>query len=260
MINRRHLVGITSGVIGLMALAGRKSVRAASPPPGQQTYFLLALTNPIAGQEEAYARWFSEPHLRDVGALPGFVAAQRYTDAKVELRGAARKTPQDLILYTIVTDHPDEARDVIARQAATGGAWPGSTLASVQTTTYRAIQPRMDGVGGEPANAQAGEVATYLVIAFLNAVAGQDAAFNTWYDTVHEPELMAYPGVVSGQRAVLSEVQMGPSDIQAQYLMQLTLATSDLPAVFREMLAGGGPPPSMDRARNYGFTYRAVGP
>lgn len=259
MINRRRLVAITTGASGLAAFANRRPARAALPSPGQQTYFLLAFANPIAGQEEAYARWFSEPHVHDMGSLPGVVAAHHYADAGLELRRAPVKTPHDLMLYTIVTDQPDELRDAIARRADAGLAWPGSALASVRTVTYRAVQPKIDGVAGEPADARAGDAASYLVLAFLNAVVGQDEAFNTWYDTVHEPELLSNPGVVSGQRAMLSEVQMGPSDIQSRYLMMVTLVTRDLPAVFREMLAGGPPSPALDRTRGYGYNYRAIG-
>lgn len=130
-------------------------------------------------------------------------------------------------------------------------------LASVETVTYRAVQPLMEGVGGEPADARGGDAASYLVLAFLDAVADQDKAFNTWYDTVHEPELLANPGVVSGRRAVLSEVQMGPSNIQSRYLM-MTLVTRDLPAVFRKILTGGPPSPALDRTCGYSCNYKAV--
>lgn len=260
MITRRRLAAITPGAFGATALASRRPAWAASPPPGQQTYFLLVLSNPLAGQEEAYARWFSEPHVHDMASLPGVVAAQHYADAGLELRRAPVKTPHDLVLYTTVTDQPNELRDAIVRRADAGVAWPGPTLASVRTVTYRAVQPRMDGVGGEPAEARGGDAASYLVLAFLDAVAGQDDAFNTWYDTVHEPELLANPGVGSGQRAVLSEVQMGPSDIQSRYLMMMTLVTRDLSAVFRGMLAGGPPSPALDRTRGFGYNYRVVSP
>ena len=258
MINRRRLVAITPGAFSLATLAGRNPAWAASPSPQQQTYFLFVFSNPVAGQEEAYARWFSEPHVHDMGLIPGVIAAQHCVDAGVELRKGPMKTPHDLALYTVVTDRPGEVRDAIERRAGIGGAWPGPALASVRTVTYRATQPRMDGAGGEPADARDGEAATYLVLAFLDAVAGQDEAFNAWYDTVHEPELLANPGVASGQRAVLSEVQMGPSDIQSRYLMMMTLTTRDLPAVFRKIVAGGPPSPALDRTRGYGFNYRVV--
>lgn len=258
MISRRQLAAIIPGAFGLATLAGRKPAWAAAAAPGAQTYFFLVFTNPVAGQEADYASWFAGPHLRDMGNLPGIVTAQHYTDAGLELRRAPVKTPHDLMLYTITTAQPDEMRAAISHLADAGGAWPGPALASVRTATYRTTQPQMEGVGGEPADARGGDAATYLVLAFLDAVAGQEEAFDTWYDTVHEPELLANPGVVSGRRATLSAVQMGPSDVQSRYLMTLTLVTRDLPAVFHEMLAGGPPPPALDRTRGYGFNYKAV--
>lgn len=258
MINRRRVFAVTAGAFGLMAFPSCKPAWAVSPPSGQQTYFLLALASPLTGQEEAYSRWFSEPHVHDMTSLPGVVTAQHYTDAGVEMRRARMKTPHDLILYTIVADRPNELRDAIGHRMEAGGAWPGPALASVQTVTYRATQPRMDGVGGEPADAKDGDAATYLILAFLDAVAGQDQAFNAWYDSIHEPELLAYPGVIGGQRATLSEIQLGPLDIQSRYLMMVAVVTRDLPAVFHGMLAGGPPSPALDRTRGYGFTYKAV--
>ena len=259
MINRRRLVAITPGILGLLTVGSFRAVCAASPAPGRQTYFFLVFTDPVAGQEEAYARWFNEPHLHEMSQLPSVVAAQRYTDSGVELRRAPTKTPRDLVLYTIETDSPDDLKGIIAHRTDAGKTWPGPAIASLKTATYRAIQRQLTGVGGEPANAVSGDPATFLVLAFLDAVPGQDDAFTTWYDTIHEPELLANRGVASGQRAVLSEVQMGPADIQSRYLMQLTLVTRDLPAVFRGMLASGGPPsPALDRTRGFGYTYRAI--
>lgn len=191
--------------------------------------------------------------------LPGVVAAQHYVDAGLELRRTSVKTPHDLVVYTIMTDQLGDLRDAIARQADRGGAWPGPTLASVRTVTYQATQPQMTGAGGEPADARDGDAETYLVLAFLDAVAGQDEAFDTWYETVHEPELLANPGVVSGRRAMLSDVQIAPSDIHSRYMMMMTLVTRDLPAVFRKVLTGGPPSPALDRTRGYGFNYKSTG-
>ncbi|WP_280314984.1 DUF4286 family protein [Nocardia abscessus] len=38
------------------------------------------------------------------------------------------------------------------------------------------------------------------MLVFSNAVAGQDEEFNEWYDTKHLAEVVAVPGVSSGQR------------------------------------------------------------
>lgn len=38
------------------------------------------------------------------------------------------------------------------------------------------------------------------MLVFSNPVAGQEAEFNEWYDTVHLDEVRAVPGVASGER------------------------------------------------------------
>jgi hypothetical protein len=43
-------------------------------------------------------------------------------------------------------------------------------------------------------------VAESLMLFFNNPVAGQDDAFNEWYDSRHVADLLAVPGIVSGQR------------------------------------------------------------
>lgn len=260
LFDRRRIGAIAVGAVVLAVLAGHRPASAAVPPPGPQTYFLLVLSDPVPGNDKAYSQWFAEPHLRDMASVPGVVTVQHFVDARLELRHAPMKTPHDLVLYTIVTDRLDAVKDAIARRAESGRAWPGPALASVRTYTYRAFRPPMQGAGGEPADTHGDEKKTYLVVAFGDALAGQDDAFNSWYDTVHEPELVSNPGVVSGQRAVLSEVQLGPPGGQSHYLMMQTIVTRDLPAVFHGILQGGPPSPAMDRTRGFGFTYRLLGP
>lgn len=41
-------------------------------------YNLIALTNPLPGQDEAFNDWYTNVHLDDVLKLPGVVAAQRF--------------------------------------------------------------------------------------------------------------------------------------------------------------------------------------
>ena len=41
-------------------------------------YNLIALTNAVPGQDDAFNDWYSNVHLADVLKLPGVVAAQRY--------------------------------------------------------------------------------------------------------------------------------------------------------------------------------------
>jgi hypothetical protein len=39
-----------------------------------------------------------------------------------------------------------------------------------------------------------------LCLVFSNPVEGKEAEFNEWYDTVHMPEVLGIPGVLSAQR------------------------------------------------------------
>ena len=39
-----------------------------------------------------------------------------------------------------------------------------------------------------------------LFLVFSNPVDGKERKFNEWYDTVHTPEVLAIPGIVSAPR------------------------------------------------------------
>lgn len=47
-------------------------------------------------------------------------------------------------------------------------------------------------------------MADRLMLFFSNPVAGQDDAYNEWYDSQHVTDLLAVPGIVSGQRYELA--------------------------------------------------------
>lgn len=46
-------------------------------------HILLVQTNAIAGMEREFNDWYSNTHLRDIIAIPGFVAAQRFERSEV---------------------------------------------------------------------------------------------------------------------------------------------------------------------------------
>ena len=224
-------------------------------------YLFLVFSDPLPGREAAYARWFADRRHEDRAMeASGVMGVQHYVPGP-ELRHAPMNTPHDLVLYTLATAQPQRSADAVARLEEAGDAWPGPEIATVTTATYRALSPPASGVGGETAGAKPGVAARYAVLAFHSVVAGQDQSFNSWYDTVHLPELLANPGVVSGERAVRSPVQFGPaSETSPRYLMLLRIVTSDISAVFKGILKGGPPSPAIDRAHSYGFTYQAANP
>ena len=255
------MAGAVAVLVSLLGLGGAAATLAAEPIAAKQVYLLFVFSDPLPGHEAAYARWFAERrHTNRAAEAPGVIGVQHYVPGP-ELRHAPMNTPHDLVLYTLATTQPQRSADAVARLGDAGDAWPGREIATVTTATYRALSPPASGVGGEPAGAKPGVAARYAVLAFHSVVTGQDDSFNSWYDTIHLPELLANPGVVSGQRGVRSPVQFGPaSGTSPRYLMLLRIVTSDVPAVFKGILKGGPPSPAIDRAHSYGFTYQAVEP
>ena len=42
-------------------------------------YTFVVLTNAVEGKDDAFDEWYTNTHLGDVLAVPGFVSAQRFT-------------------------------------------------------------------------------------------------------------------------------------------------------------------------------------
>ena len=258
-IMRRCLVAAVGGALLLLPLAHAAPTRAAESAAGPQTYLFFVFSDPLPGREAAYERWFADRrHVERMQSVPRVVEAERFVDPRIELHRSPVKTPQNLTLYTIQTDRPQRVAQAVARLGASGDAWPGPAVATVRTATYRVIGAPARGVGGEPQGARPGPSANYVVLAFHRVMAGQDAAFNSWYDTAHMPELMADVGVTGGQRGLEAPVQFGPTETPPPYLALLRISTGDLPAVFAGMMRGGPPSPAIDRPHSYGFSYRKL--
>ncbi len=50
-----------------------------------------------------------------------------------------------------------------------------------------------------------------LILVLSNPAAGKEREFNEWYDAVHLPEVVAMPGIVSGQRYEVHERKPDPA-------------------------------------------------
>ena len=78
-------------------------------------YCFVVISNPVAGQEEEYNRWYTDQHLPDVLAIPGIVGAQRFKLAqpKSDLPGGY------LALYDIETNDPQAVMAELERRSGT---------------------------------------------------------------------------------------------------------------------------------------------
>lgn len=263
--SRRAVHGLWAVVCIALALllgtAAIPSLAAAASAP--QTYFFLVFNSPLPGREDEYNQWYDQQHAPDVVSIPGFVSAQRFVyNSDVQLREVALKKPKYLVMYKIVTSDLPAVIAEVNRRLKSGETRASTSLdpTAGQMYIYRAFRPEVPGAKGQPADAKPGPMQTYYQIVFGDAAAGKDDEFNTWYDNDHAPNMVAAPGFVFAQRAIINEVQMMPIANPSRYLALFEIRTSDLPAVFRYKMRGSEPPPAFDRERTFGYTYKAIGP
>ena len=111
---------------------------------------MLVFSNPTAGMEEEFNRWYSERHLAEVCAVDGVIGAQRYTLAQMELpdqdKGEApvqlpAPAHRYLAVYTLDGRDPTMVmNDFVARVAAGEMDLSESLdLATVSVATWTAM-------------------------------------------------------------------------------------------------------------------------
>jgi hypothetical protein len=79
----------------------------------KQRYKFVVLTNAVEGHEAEFNDWYSNTHLADVVAIPGFVSADRF-----ELAEFQRTLPQ-LAIYEIETDDLKWVTEELGRRSGT---------------------------------------------------------------------------------------------------------------------------------------------
>lgn len=104
-------------------------------------YTYVVLSNPKPGQEETYNQWYTEQHLQDVLAIPGFTAAQRFQVSDDSAAVAHRY----VALYEIESDNIAETMQQLVERAGDGRMVMTDTMDfdDVSATLYRAITPKV---------------------------------------------------------------------------------------------------------------------
>jgi hypothetical protein len=157
---------------------------------GAQHVF-LALTNPAAGREQDFDRWY-ERHVGEVlERYDGFISGRRYRASSFQVGGEALPWSH-LALYEVIADDLDALhasnRAVLEAGALTpdGGAVAPGAAAWLFTALGGDELPPPD---------------RHAYLALTNPVAGREAEFNEWYDTHHLPEIVEHtPGFTAGRR------------------------------------------------------------
>jgi hypothetical protein len=99
-------------------------------------------------------------------------------------------------------------------------------------------------------------------VVFTRPVAGRDAEYNEWYDSVHIPDLERLDGVLGARRFRLADMD-SPQTGHPPYLALYELDVADVsefPQVIRRAIAEGRMPISdaLDQSGNVTAYYKAI--
>ena len=227
-----------------------------------ETYYFFVFSNPVAGHEDEYNKWYNERHAPDVVSIPGFVTAQRFVKTELPLyRMVDLQVPKYLVVYKIVTDKIEAVFDEVTRRLKTGETYMSPAFDSKTSVSYvyKPFRPELKGVGGEPEGAKPGKKETYYQVVFTAMVEGKEDEFNAFYDNHHAPELAALPGFTSAQRMILARPTTA-SIPASKYLALFKVETSDLAAVKQAATKPGTSSPAFDTKATRGYTFRAITP
>ena len=255
----RRRIALVAGV--LLGLMGEASAGTAAP----RTYYFLVFSNPVAGHEDEYNKWYDQQHAADVVSIPGFVNGQRYVKYDLPFfRDPDLKMPKYLIVYKIVSGDVESVFAEVERRLKTGETYlsPAYDRPGSQAYVYQTLGPELKGPGGDAPGAKAGSKNDYLQIVFPAMTAGMEKEFNIFYSQHHAPEVTAIPGFTRGQRGVLARPSV--SSIQPSKYLALYWARTSNPEAIKKAAASAGDrftaSPAFDRAATRGYTYRAIGP
>ncbi|PWR18494.1 DUF4286 family protein [Zavarzinia aquatilis] len=185
----------------------------------------IVLSNPASADRTAeFHDWYETQHIPDLMRLPGFVGAQRFRVA-LPFRGEvpwSHAVVYDLegddlgaLLAELVDAHADG-------RIAVSDALDGATL------TALVFSPQ------GPFHGEAGH-RRQLFVALSRPTEGQEAAFNTWYDTTHVPEVCAIPGIFGARRYRLAMPFLDPLGEGQGYLALYDVDSADLDALAEEV-------------------------
>lgn len=101
-------------------------------------------SNPVAGREDEYNDWYSNQHLADVTAVPGFVSAQRFRLMDEAAEGAPRQ--RYMAIYAMDTEDPVSAIEQLTALVESGEMMMSEafSMEDMAVQLYQAISPVVD--------------------------------------------------------------------------------------------------------------------
>ncbi|OAN59457.1 MULTISPECIES: hypothetical protein [unclassified Sphingobium] len=170
-------------------------------------YTTIHLHNVPSGREGAYARWFDGKHQDDLARLRGLRSADRYAVTPEQIMPDIPQPWAFLSVYEF--DYPAPEIDLPALGPLLAEARDAG-LIDDSGDTERIHSYAMYGDWAFSPNHRADQPFSGVSIILANFVAGREAEYHHWYDTVHAPEVTRVPGKVAMKRGRLSSVQIQP--------------------------------------------------
>ena len=168
---------------------------------------LIVLTNPDSPEKEAvYNDWYTNEHVPDVLAVPGYKAATRY-----EAFPSWISIPQRyLTIYDLeVVDvaHIQRISDEHMRRIA-AGEMRRSPEGAMDRDTMRAMY-YLEKSPRQTSKLQQANVPDGVFLAYAAPTsAHREAELNRWYDEQHLPDVLDLPGFTAAQRYTMAGVNM----------------------------------------------------
>ncbi len=103
-------------------------------------YKLLVLTNAVKGRDDEFNNWYNNQHIPDALDVPGYVAAQRFALAGVQMPAAPTSPWRYLAIYDIVSDDLRATMTESMSRAGTG-RMPQSDAAEHSSSAIFAFVP-----------------------------------------------------------------------------------------------------------------------
>lgn len=214
------------------------------------TCLQFALSNPVAGREDEFNRWYEADHLRNGVRTPGVLAGQRF-------RRADGPWPSGRHDYLTIWEMDDPAFAL-------------EQLASVKGTETMPISPAIDMSTVQPPTmwrratvrsrarfaADTSERGA-LILMLANAREGQGEAFEASLVRGGLADLADAPGVIAAELLTLAEQQIRGNARKYAYAILLELHDEAVAvAALRERLPGL---PLLDRERSLATVFRPMG-
>lgn len=170
-------------------------------------YVTLHLHNVAPGREDAYADWFEGEHRAALAGLAGFLSADRYAVAPIQIMPDIAQPWRFLSLYEFDYDVPDRDIPKLGKllDDARGKALIDDAGDNERIHTYNMYSDWYVGPNWKKVSPLSG-----VSIILANFVAGREDEYHRWYDEVHVPEVSLVPGHVGMKRGRIAGTQCEP--------------------------------------------------